>query len=976
MKPFLEKVAEAYATNDATDIVNYCFVFPNRRSSTFFRKYLTDKCGDNVIISPKITTISDFINEQITLCEPGRITLLLRLYQTYRNVCRQHGKEPVEFDRFLFWGDMMIGDFNDIDRYLVDADELFANVKNINDLHTDYLTEEQRYVIKQYWGVDRLPQAEDSLFVQSSYFSLWNSMAEMYHRFRDDLTASGLSYSGMSYRLAYEKISDMTADDFDFSRIIFVGFSTLSNSELKIFRKFKNLSIGDFYWDFESPFFGGDNKASYFLSQYIAEFPSRYDIIDHENDGHRPDINIIAVPSGAGQAQAVGQVLEQLCQKGLCNAANATDTAIVLPEEKYLNAVLGSVPDAFEKLNITMGLSVRQSPIASLLNSITSAERRKRQIDGESAYFYEDVEMLASHPYVRLLGGTDIERLINKIKRDGMFFVPSRMLSEEYKMFAQALNVNDGNSGEYLNVLFNKIYKKLADDETREMDCYFIGLYLQSLAQIESELQAERIEIKAEAMFYLLSRSMSGAIIPFEGRPLQGLQIMGVLETRLLDFKNLIVLSMNEKVFPTKHYTRSFISNSLRSAYGLSTTHHQDSMYAYYFYRMISRADNVYLLYDSRIKGLSSGEESRYITQLDRIYNKGLNHHRYYEYGISVASGDTITIQKNERIMSMLNKYREENSGKYLSASCIDKYITCPLKFYLSKVEGIPEDNEISDFIDSAKFGSVIHRVMELIYEPMVGRIVIADYLDSLLLPEVNPKYQKYITSAINEIYKNYPESRQDEKLKGESLLISKIVEYYVQEVIMHDKRLCQQEMKYIGSEQELKFHWDMGEGVKINFKGFIDRIDSIAGRMRIVDYKTGSDECTLANVDDYSDLFVTDDKTGKSKHAILQLLIYCNAYCKLNNVDIDITPVLYKLRDTSTCRSGQFKIKKSQGQGRDSIVISNFKTDLDNDALMCRLRDLMREIFNPEVPLSQTKNPKSCEFCQFNKLCTREKEN
>lgn len=975
MKPFLQKVAEAYAANDASNLYRYCFVLPNRRSRAFFESYLSKALRGMKVVSPELTTISDFIDGQLDLVEAGRVEQLLLLYDTYRQIAERDKKSYSDFDHFLHMGDMILTDFNDIDRYMIDARELFANMKNLNAIQTDYLTDEQRKVIKEYWGVDKPKGKGDSLFVQTSYIDLWNNMFELYTAFKETLASRGLTFSGWSYRSVAEKMNDISADDFHCDRIVMVGFSTLSKAEESIFVHLKKLGIADFYWDFESAFFDEKNKGSYFLSRYVKEFPSRYDIMDRKEDITVPNIKILSVPSGSGQGLVVGDVLQQLVDSNELNPANAVDTAVVLPEEKYVNSVLCSVPEVFKNINITMGMSVDQSPISSFLSTLATLDRKKRDLKGETCYFYEDVEMLASHPYAYMVAGEGLDDLIDEIRRKNAYYVPLTMIGDE--RLANLFDTKGDDPMAYLERLLATINNALAKDGKNMIERYFVAQYMQALNQIKNTISRFGVAIEKQSLFFILSRSMSGAIVPFEGKPLQGLQVMGVLETRLLDFKNLIVLSMNEKIFPTKHYTKSFIPNGIRSAYGLSTYKHQDSMYAYYFYRMISRAENVFLLYDSRVQGSAGGEESRYVKQLSQVYNRGHNKRVIYDYSVVGSEPEAVAVRKNERIMQVLRQFQTMTDGekpRYLSASSINTYIDCPLKFYLQKVEGFQEEQEVTDFIDSSTFGQVVHGVMERLYD---GHSLITEkFFDNYIKKEKEQwtatlALEKVVTFAVNKYYKRRDEEQCDEELTGEAVLIAKIVLYYVVNTLVHDSRLVVRDFEYVAGEKELAFNWDMGYGVTMNFKCFIDRIDKVGGTLRIVDYKTGSDEMKIKKADEaFQDLFEGDSK-GVRQKAILQLLLYCNAYAVEEGYNADIQPVVYKLKDVDTCLNGEFVVANMQTKK----PVVGYKADLDNDIFMSRMRDVVSEIFDPEKPFTQAKHREKCLYCQFSKLCSREQK-
>lgn len=968
MNPFLQQLARTYIAHEAENIMNCCFVFPNRRSCSFFKKYLQEEAIGKALIFPETTTISDFVSSQSGLIEASRIELLMVLFQEFSKLT---GK-PQSFDNFLFWGDMILNDFNDVDRFMVDAKELFTNLTNFKNIESNYQTEEQLKVIRDFWGTERQASDSESFWnregCKSSFFHLWSYLFNLYANFNQVLADRKLAYSGMNYREAAKRISGKGKDEFLFKRIVFVGFSTLSNAEVVIFKKFQNLGIGDYYWDFESPFMKG-NKGAVFLKKYIREYPSRYDIT--QQDVPIPKINIVAVPSGNGQGQIVHEIIGQLIDSGeIADADNAIDTAIVLPEEKYLNSVLHSIPESIGALNITMGYPFAQTPIVSFISQLATLNGRKRVLNDETGYFYDDVDAIVSHPYVKAMCPNQIRTMLKEAKKNRLFFVPQSFLARyvpDLSFIFRDVKPDTSEAFNYVDAILAAVNALLSANGRNSIERYFVSQYQVSLRQLQTAIGRYGIKIEHQSILFLLSRSMAGAAIAFDGEPLKGLQVMGVLETRLLDFKNLVVLSMNEKVFPTKHYTRSFIPNFLRSGYGMATYEYQDAMYAYYFYRMISRAKNVYLLYDSRSQGLSSGEESRYIYQLDKVYNRNRNRRIIYKYNVKTPEAENIQIEKDQRVMSILDKYRQEGSERCLSASSINSYIECPLRFYLNTIEGIREEDEVTDFIDSATFGTIVHSIFEQVYNTVPTdkatgeKRVEQSFYSRYLTPNgISISLQKIISSTINKEYNHAQDLSRP--LSGDSLLISSIISSYIKSVLLYDRNLCP--FVYVGSEIKKSFHWQLqaGSETPFNFKYIIDRIDKVDGMVRIVDYKTGGDEL---ETDSISDLF-NQNSSGKHKKAILQLLLYCNAYAASNGIKQGIKPVIYKLRDINLSGKDKFDIKLNHE------IIDNYLSTGENDAFLSEVGNVIDEMFNPTVPFRQTEHEKNCQYCQFIELCGR----
>ncbi len=421
---------------------------------------------------------------------------------------------------------------------------------------------------------------------------------------------------------------------------------------------------------------------------------------------------------------------------------------------------------------------------------------------------------------------------------------------------------------------------------------------------------------------------------------------------------------MNEKVFPSKHYTRSFIPSALRAGYGLSTYKNQDSMFTYYFYRMISRAENVYLLYDSRVQGISSGEVSRFIYQLRQLYNRGKNKEYILSYSITLPKEEVVSIAKTKRILDKIALYKVPGSKKFFSASMINTYLSCKLKFYFKCIEGIKEEDEIKDFIDSATFGTVVHGILQRIYDAVptdaTGKKMVYDsYLQSYL-QKGSVKLSKIASAVINKEYNKREENHVDD-LAGDAKIIKEIMLYYVRPLLEHDIALTP--FEYVASEKMEEFSWNLEDGLCINYKHYIDRIDIVNGVMRIVDYKTGSDKTDIKKWDD---IFENPNKTEPRMKAVMQLLLYCNAHAYANHYNAPIQPVIYNIRSVRTLKDGQhFCLTYGKQEVR------NYLDNL-NDGFMERIGDVVKEIFDPNVPFSQTDDKGECAYCPFIETCNR----
>lgn len=958
MEPFLKLVASAFAKD--ADLKNYKFVLPNRRSVTFFDRYLSSMVLDENGMMPDVTNISDFISELSGLVELDRIDLLFSLFCEFNKM--ETGWEE-KLDSFLYWGDILINDFSDIDMNLANAGDVFGNLERYKDINANYLSEEQYKVLEKYWNYKRTPSDDEHLWRPSNYNSLWSKLLGLYQSFSALLKQKGVGYPGLLYREAYENIKDKSVEDFDFSKIIFVGFSTLSKSEEAIFNKFQKIKLGDYYWDCNSPAFRDENNAALkFIGKYINTFKSQKDIGEQIVDV-MPKINVCAIPSGGGQAQLLPKILDDVKAD---KQGNVIDTAIVLPDEKYLNSVLYAIPSDYKALNITMGYPISQSSIASFVNILSTMLSRSRFAEGKMTFFYDDVASLIAHPFV-VGKNIDDKKLQKEMLSNHSFFVPADMLASNLPALKGIFEYDAITSGiEYIDNVFKILADFCNDLSDNELEHHFINQYLLAYEKVRNSAAENSIkELSGKDFLFLIQRLLSSAIVPFEGEPLKGLQIMGILETRLLDFKNVVVLSMNEKIFPSKSYKRSFIPPFLRSANNLPTRENQDSMFSYYFYRMISRAENVYLLYDTRIKGMASGEESRFIKQLQKFVSdnpdKGwaFNKKEYTYQSSMIKQSEAIVIDKTTDIMDELNQYRP-GGNRYLSASALANLRFCGIKFFLENVKGIKEEDEVTDFIDAKTFGSVVHKALELIYNNFVGKSIQAKELEDILaVTNGQSKLSDYIYQAFKTEYLGLKDTDPDPVYKNDVRLMHHSVSIYLTQVLKHDIELCKRGLEYVSSEKKEKITLRIGD-MEINFTYIIDRVDKVGGTLRIVDYKTGSDNNEFKSVEQS---FKSNDK------AIIQLFLYCMAYSQQYKYDNDIIPSIYLLKKSAAQPNQSFGIYKKDGN-KSAGELTGYR-DYQDDFVSAMSQSL-KDLFDREKSFVQVDDPKKCDMCPFAKMCRR----
>ncbi|MBP5562024.1 MAG: PD-(D/E)XK nuclease family protein [Muribaculaceae bacterium] len=999
-RPFLQQIAQHYA--DSGDLCDHCFVFPTRRACTFFKTYLKHSQ------QPKVATVSDFLIDQITHLKPaGSVEALFILYRCYVELTSGDGDE---FDRFVHWGNVVLSDFNDVDMALVAPKDIFSNIKSWREISTDHLSDEVKEKIKAFFNVDfNNKNKEDSSFwehlkpadeqsingneVMQRHAALWQILAPLYDSFTERLARQGKAYPGMVYRKAVDRIGEMGPDDFPSRHYVFAGFNMLSRSEHKIFSLMQNKGIASFFWDDASPALAIDeNIGAKWIKQLVRDFPSPPSFtLDPIKD--YPEVHVLGVPSNVGQAKCAFDIINELIDsKDIASneegeATDAINTAIVLPDEGLVAPLLGSVSPRVKRLNITMGYPMRGSDIVSLMRVVARTHRHARARvapDGTKqwVFFRDDVRDVLSHPIIKAYYGREALRLEDALNASNAFSVDENIFAySQLKSLFTTLRQSDSVDAaidylksqmafvdQLLTAMLSLPPREGEDKPSLSVQAAFLTHYRHVVEQIAQSFKEYGLNVTEDTFFYLIDRLVSGITLPFEGDPLQGLQVMGLLETRCLDFENMIVLSVNERTLPRRFRPKSMVSEFNRILYGMATIEHQDANWAYYFYHLLARANKVYLLYDARNDTLSGGEPSRYVAQLEKVHKVPL-HKTIFNTELPAIKKLEIAVPKNDRIMARLRHFLadEKETPRNLSASALNDYVTCPLKFYLKRIEGLSDENEKGDFMDSTTFGSIVHNTLQQLYYPDVngerreGKYnVNAEDIRRFKPEELRP-------TVMRNICKEYL-SRDDDgtPLKGEAAIVMETIVLYVEKVLNYDLATLGDApgafFEVWECERERKTPLTLGSHT-INFKFYADRIDRINGEgpLRLIDYKTGNDVTTFKKMDD---LFV--EKSGtKRRKAILQLLLYANAYVKVNEDGYDdaIMPMIYSLRK----------------MGETGVLIG--RTQLDdyrdiNTEFLTAMGKTIDDLFNPKVPFTQLMvkdvDRSPCSYCHFAAICHR----
>lgn len=955
---FLHRIAQTFYTEYGADIRKFTFVFPNRRAGLFFRKYLMEII-DKPIFSPEIITINECFFNASTRKVADRTAELFRLYRIYRNI----SKTDESFDAFVFWGEMLLSDFNDVDKFEVDAPNLFRNVTALKEIEMsdDYLTDEQRKAIAQFWN-HFLPDIKST--TKKEFIAIWKVLLPLYEQFRIELLDENTATEGMIFREVTDLLKENEMPDYFVGKnFVFVGFNALNKTEKNLFIELQKRGQADFYWDYEADVLRDpDNQASVFFKENTLQFLSKLTIDRKPDSFNEKSFDLIAIPSSVGQTKEVYNLLNDLY------SANSKDndwikTAVVLPDESLLVPLLHSLPENIENVNVTMGFPLKASPVSGLLENIFDLQRR---INSRGQFYHIVVSNILNHQYINMLCGGKVQNIHTDMVKSNAIYVDISTFEDDDIL--KTIFTQKKSPDLFLDYLLEVLQKlNLAwqdySDETgkHHLECDFLYQYYVAINRMNEVMKsAGEFEVSMDTLIRLIRQLIGGVSIPFEGEPLNGLQVMGMLETRGLDFENLIICSFNEGVFPKKNSSNSFIPNSLRSAFGMPTFEYHDAISAYNFYRLIQRTKRLFFLYDSRSEGMKTGEVSRFVHQLH--YHYGVDFKKInVAYDVDFSVENVIEVQKTPEIMEKLRTFTLEGEEcRALSASSLNTYINCPLQFYFSNVEKIREQDEVQEDIEASMFGTILHKTMELIYEPFVGKMVQKIELDELRKNQLI--VEKTIKRAFTkEFFKKGDNEEVDFELEGKYLLNAKVIRKFVEKILEVDADRTP--FKYIQSEAKMFVRFPINENsVYVNLKGSIDRVDEKEGMIRILDYKTGSD---LLKFKSLEHIFERNNKDRPK--AVFQTLLYCLLY-EMDNGTSNLIPEVLKIKELFKSNF-ETKLILNPQRGVNEFV-ENF---IDfKEEFVGRLTETIEELFDPEVPFVQCGEIELCKYCAFKTICRR----
>lgn len=920
MKTFLEYVAEDILRKHGEDLSRTVIVFPNKRASLFINEHLA-RLASHPIWSPAYLTISDLFRSQSTLVVADPIKQVSDLHKTF---VEETGIEE-SLAHFYGWGQLLLSDFDDIDKNMASADHVFANLADLHELDDiSYLTEEQRNIISQFFS----NFSEDkNTELKTRFIKLWQHLAAIYHNYRQRLREQNLAYEGMLYRDVVE--ADQLSLKHD--KYIFVGFNLLHQVEQSLFRKLKEHGKACFYWDFDK-YYIKNHEAGYFIAQYLSEFPNELDCqctdIYRQFEKEK-NIRFISAPTENIQAHFVSDWLNDPQRR-----ADGKRTAILMCDEKLLPTIIHCIPDDVEKVNITTGYPLAQTPVASLLTLLTTW-----QIGQQNKFHHKAIER---HPYWKWIGNEALDSCCqNTPHRTTAILQWMAGLLRDIACKMQEEVSQDPNEN------------SLRDESM--FRAYTLVNRMYTLAE-QGDLQIDTITLQR-----LLRQLIQSTSIPFHGEPAEGIQLMGILESRNLDFDHVLLLSCNEGNMPKGVNDNSFIPHSLRKAYGLTTVEHKTAIYAYYFHRILQRASDITITYNTTTDEKTSGEMSRFMMQL--LVEGGHPIRQYYmKTGQEVCQQTPATVEKTPEVMELLiRRFQKKTSTDraLLTPTAINNYRTCPMKFFYRYVAELQELDDNEQTLDDRLFGIVLHEAAQHIYQQLTmhGRRIEKAQIEMML------KSKATIARFVDEAFRhNLPIGAS---FSGLQLINREVVIHCLCLLLKLD--LKQAPFEVYGLEHRVMADWSIDtpqHHFTTTIGGIIDRLDAIDDnimktRIRVVDYKTGGRKMDMAK--NLNEIF---EKTDAHHGYYLQTFIYSlivSQNAQMNSQRLPVSPALLFIQhaaandyDPTLCF------------GKEKIVdIKDFEADFTQ-----QLKALTNEIFDSEMPFVAHPDERTCGYCPYAQLC------
>ncbi|NER14303.1 PD-(D/E)XK nuclease family protein [Leptobacterium flavescens] len=920
MKSFIQEVAEE-VLDTPVQLDECVFVLPSKRACTFLRNELLKK-NKKTVFGPTLYSIEDFVQELSGVRLVQNTVLLFEFYQAYLEINPEEEKD--EFYVFSKWATTALQDFNEIDRYLIPPDGIFSYLSSVKELNHWYLQEHKTTI-------------------QKNYIKFWNNLKDYYHSFRERLLQKQIGYQGLIYREAVENLEHYLQSN-ESKKHIFVGFNALNTAESTIIQEFLHSTDSEVYWDIDAAFLEDpEHDAGLFIRKYrnswkyFEKHPFK-NISGHF--GEEKNIEIIGIPKNIGQAKYIGGLLQKL----ETNGSGLSNTAVVLGNEHLLPPVINSIPPGITSVNITSGFPLNLSPIASFFNILFEVNEAR----SSKGWYHKPFIDFLSHPSARILfkkGNNDYATfIIQKIQSENIAYIGPQFLE---KYIPQELNpiiskcffyAEETEAGQIIkNCLdlvleLREVYS--SDQDKNPLYLEYLYRFYELFNQIDALNTAYSSIAHLKALKSIYKELLLKESVDFQGEPLEGLQLMGVLESRNLDFETVIISSVNEGILPSGKSDGSFIPFDIKHAFGLPTYKEKDAIYTYHFYRLLQRARNIYILYNTEPDVLEGSEKSRFLLQLS------MNSHPLHSIKEIIASPvvpvqkrSVVQLTKTATVIEELKRIAE----KGFSPTSLTNYIRNPLDFYHQSVLGIKDTAEVEETIAANTLGTVVHNTLEILYKPHEGKL-----LSTELIEEMESGAEELIAREFRKVYKSGDFSR------GKNLIIFNIALKYVEKFLQQEKEDLRKgaEIRILFIESNLKKAIHIPElGFPVYLKGKVDRVDQRNGSVRIIDYKTGKVNQGDVEIVNWEDL-TSDYKFSKA----FQVLAYTCMFDEAAIKDRIVEAGIISFKNT---QSGFLRFSKKDKAGAYAKKDSTIGEEI-REQFLAELKKLILEIFDPGIPITE----------------------
>lgn len=981
MKAFLKIVAKDMLEKYGTDMSDIAVVFPNKRASLFLNNYLA-QLAHKPIWTPTYITISDLFRRHSDLKVADPIKSICDLHKTF---VKCTGIDET-LDHFYGWGQLLLADFDDVDKNMVDAKQLFANLSDIHELDdVSYLTDYQKEMIRKFFSNF---SDDHNSELKKRFLQLWCHFYDIYTEFNQRMTEQGLAYEGALYR----SVVSNESIEFRHKKYLFVGFNMMQVVELNLLNRLKKQGKAAFYWDYDQYYMDGNNEAGHYIRQYLPYYPN--ELADYpqqeiyNNMTKNKDITYISAPTENIQARYVNSWLKENGRYKM-----GRNVAIVLSDESLLQSVIHSLPQEVESINITIGYPLQQTPFYSLIQQLIQLQGIGHPKQGDT-YRLHYVLIALRHPYTRYIS-EKYTKLLAKLDEQKRFYPSREFLSL------------DGDEG--LTLLFRNLEEATAsqDEYNRKLITYLLDvlrtigthakelndpLFHESLYRtytllnrLQDLIIAGDLQVDIITLERLIQQLIQTTSIPFHGEPAEGIQVMGVLETRNLDFDHILVLSCNEGKLPKGVNDSSFIPFSLRKAYGLTTVENKVAIFAYYFHSMLQRAHDITLTYNNATEDGQSGEMSRFMLQM-MVESQHSIRRKTLVAGQKPLRPAYSDAQKTDEVMAVLDNI------KMITPTFLNTYQRCQKQFYYKYVKGLLEPDEIDeDEVDNKIFGNIFHRAAELFYYTFASKddiatddqgkqrlirpiVITADNLDHAL--KDTSRVYRLVDQAFREELFKVSSSDYHPKYNGLQLINKEVIASYLRQLITIDRR--QAPFTIIGMEIVVSTTLGVAtaRGQKLfRIGGFIDRLDSVAAsgnpsvlgnlaeRIRVIDYKTGRSR--TSHPKDIEEVFSTQPLAiGKHNDYYLQAILYSLIVKndrRYNPAQEPVSPGLLFIQN-----AGADDYDPTLKLGKELLTdVAPLEAEFTD-----HLRSLLADIYDPALPLKPTEDKKRCVFCPYAALC------